>query len=60
MAGPGGATDLGLADATDEEIADAGRWRKDSPIPRRDYVRPARDAKRDPFSKVPVHGEQAL
>ncbi|MGW3627803.1 tyrosine-type recombinase/integrase [Streptomyces sp. NPDC000880] len=51
----GGATDLGMADATDEEIAEAGRWRPDSPIPRRDYVRPAKDAKRDPFSKVPVY-----
>ncbi|MEV6653935.1 tyrosine-type recombinase/integrase [Streptomyces sp. NPDC051219] len=52
----GGATDLGLADATDQEIAEAGRWRPDSPIPRKVYVRPAKDAKRDPFSRVPVYG----
>lgn len=54
----GGATDIAEAGATDQEIAEAGRWRDDSPIPRRDYVRPAKDAKRDPFSKVPVYAPE--
>ncbi|WP_141753955.1 tyrosine-type recombinase/integrase [Streptomyces subrutilus] len=52
----GGATDLAEAEATDEEIQDAGRWKKGSPIPRAVYVRPAQAARKDPFSKVPIHG----
>lgn len=52
----GAATDLGEAGATDEEIAEAGRWRPDSPIPRRDYVKPAQAAKKDPFRSVPIYG----
>ncbi|MFF4330754.1 tyrosine-type recombinase/integrase [Streptomyces sp. NPDC048387] len=51
----GGATDLAAADATDEEIQEAGRWKKGSPIPRTVYVRPAQSAKNDPFAKVPLH-----
>lgn len=31
-----------------------GGWVKESPISRKVYVRPARDAQRDPFGKVPV------
>jgi hypothetical protein len=31
----GAATHLGMNDATDKEIAESGRWRPDSPIPRR-------------------------
>ncbi|MFD8990367.1 hypothetical protein ACFVZ4_20190 [Streptomyces goshikiensis] len=52
----GGATDLAEAEATTEEIQKAGRWKKGSPIPRAVYVRPAQAAKKDPFSKVPIHG----
>ncbi|MFF1594834.1 hypothetical protein ACFVY0_43290 [Streptomyces sp. NPDC058286] len=51
----GGATDLGMNGATEEELEDAGRWAKGSPIPRTVYVRPAKAAKHDPFAKVPVH-----
>ncbi|MGW2550080.1 hypothetical protein [Streptomyces sp. NPDC001635] len=51
----GGATDLGVFGATEEELEDAGRWKKGSPIPRTVYVRPVKDAQRDVFSKVPVH-----
>ncbi|MER6616298.1 tyrosine-type recombinase/integrase [Streptomyces xantholiticus] len=52
----GAATDLGMNDATDQEIAEAGRWRPDSTIPRLVYVRPAQAAKRDPFARVPRVG----
>lgn len=55
----GGATDLGVNNATEEELEYAGRWAKGSPIPRTAYVRPAKDAKYDPFNKVPVHPPQA-
>lgn len=51
----GGATDLGVNEATEEELEDAGRWAKGSPIPRKVYVRPAKAAQHDPFSKVPQH-----
>ncbi|MFH8582454.1 hypothetical protein [Streptomyces zaomyceticus] len=51
----GGATDLAVTEATDEELEEAGRWAKGSPIPRRDYVQPAKNAKRDLFAKVPLH-----
>jgi hypothetical protein len=51
----GGATDLGTNGATDEELEEAGRWKKGSRIPRERYVRPAKDAARDPFKKVPMH-----
>ncbi|MEU6756014.1 tyrosine-type recombinase/integrase [Streptomyces sp. NPDC046685] len=51
----GAATDLAEAEATDEDIQQAGRWKKGSPIPRAVYIRPVRDAKKDPFAKVPVH-----
>ncbi|SEE84922.1 Site-specific recombinase XerD [Streptomyces sp. 2131.1] len=51
----GGATDLGENEATDEELETAGRWAKGSRIPRERYVRPAKDAARDIFNKVPVH-----
>ncbi|MGI5255642.1 tyrosine-type recombinase/integrase [Actinacidiphila glaucinigra] len=54
----GGATDLAEAEATDQELEEAGRWAKGSPIPRRDYVRPAKDAKQDPFSKIPVYAPE--
>ncbi|MFJ4084905.1 tyrosine-type recombinase/integrase [Streptomyces iakyrus] len=56
----GGATDLAENGATDQELEDAGRWAKGSPIPRKVYVRPAQAGKKDPFDKVPVHNpEQA-
>lgn len=55
----GGATDLGISGATDEELWEAGRWKKGSPIPRERYVRPVRDAHRDLFQKVPVHDPEA-
>ncbi|MFG2986222.1 tyrosine-type recombinase/integrase [Streptomyces sp. NPDC048258] len=56
----GGATDLAEAEATDEEIQEAGRWKKGSPIPRAVYVRPVRAARRDPFARVPIHGTEAI
>ncbi|MFF7838819.1 tyrosine-type recombinase/integrase [Streptomyces ossamyceticus] len=55
----GGATDLGTNGATDEELEEAGRWKKGSRIPRERYVRPAKDASKDPFRKVPVHNLEA-
>jgi hypothetical protein len=55
----GGATDLGMNGATDEELEEAGRWKKGSRIPRERYVRPAKDASKDPFRKVPVHSPEA-
>ncbi|WP_193450543.1 tyrosine-type recombinase/integrase, partial [Streptomyces plicatus] len=42
----GGATDLGMAGATDEELEEAGRWKKGSRIPRERYVRPTKNAAR--------------
>jgi len=56
----GGATDVGVNGATEEELEDAGRWKKGSPIPRKVYVRPAKDAQHDPFSKIPVHDPAAV
>ncbi|WP_406153176.1 tyrosine-type recombinase/integrase [Streptomyces sp. NBC_01023] len=55
----GGATDLAEHGATDEELEEAGRWAKGSPIPRRVYVRPAQQKKHDPFAKIPVYGQAA-
>lgn len=55
----GGATDLGVNGASEEELEEAGRWKKGSPIPRTVYVRPARAAQHDPFAKVPVHDPAA-
>ncbi|MEU3199638.1 tyrosine-type recombinase/integrase [Streptomyces sp. NPDC006996] len=55
----GGATDLGMNGATDEELEEAGRWKKGSRIPRERYVRPAKDASKDPFRKIPVHSPEA-
>ncbi|MEU9386020.1 hypothetical protein AB0D38_35970 [Streptomyces sp. NPDC048279] len=54
----GGATDLGMNGATDEELEEAGRWKKGSQIPRERYVRPAKDASKDPFRKIPVHSPE--
>ncbi len=51
----GAATDLAEAEATDQELEEAGRWAKGSRIPREVYVRPVKDAKKDLFAKVPVH-----
>lgn len=56
----GGATDVGVNGPTEEELEDAGRWKKGSPIPRKVYVRPAKDAQHDPFSKIPVHDPAAV
>ncbi|WFB83758.1 MULTISPECIES: hypothetical protein [Streptomyces] len=55
----GGATDLGMNEATDEELELAGRWKKGSRIPRERYVRPVKNAKADPFKKVPTHNPGA-
>ncbi|MFC5956787.1 tyrosine-type recombinase/integrase [Streptomyces pratens] len=55
----GGATDLGMNGATDEDLWDAGRWKKGSPIPRERYIRPAKDSNKDVFKKVPVHDPAA-
>ncbi|MFG2141871.1 hypothetical protein [Streptomyces sp. NPDC048650] len=54
----GGATDLAENDATDEELEEAGRWAKGSPVPRKVYARAARQGKRDPFAKVPMYGHK--
>lgn len=51
----GGATDLGINGATDEELEEAGRWKRGSRIPRERYVRPVKNAAADPFKKVPTH-----
>lgn len=55
----GGATDLGMNGATDEDLEEAGRWKKGSRLPRERYVRPTKDASRDPFKKVPMHAPEA-
>ncbi|MFJ7997571.1 hypothetical protein ACIQ7D_10555 [Streptomyces sp. NPDC096310] len=55
----GGATDLGINGATDEELEEAGRWKKGSCIPRERYVRPTKNKKKDPFKKVPMHDPAA-
>lgn len=55
----GGATDLGVNNATEEELEDAGRWAKGSRIPRKGNVRPGKSAKHDPFSKVPLQAPSA-
>lgn len=48
-----------MNEATDEELEQAGRWKKGSRIPRERYVRPAKDASKDHFQKVPTHDPQA-
>jgi hypothetical protein len=55
----GGATDLEMNGSTDEEFEEAGRWKKGSRIPRERYVRPVKNAKADPFKKVPTHTQEA-
>lgn len=55
----GGATDLGMNGATDQELEEAGRWKRGSPIPRERYVRPFRSAATDLFRKVPTHNPEA-
>ncbi|MEE1764366.1 tyrosine-type recombinase/integrase [Streptomyces sp. SP18BB07] len=55
----GGATDLGVNGATDEELEAAGRWKKGSRIPRERYVRPTKSAAKDLFKKVPMHNPEA-
>ncbi|MFJ3620463.1 tyrosine-type recombinase/integrase [Streptomyces iakyrus] len=55
----GGATDLGTNGATDEELEEAGRWKKGSRIPRERYVRPAKDVSKDHFKRVPTHDPEA-
>ncbi|MGW0767752.1 hypothetical protein [Streptomyces sp. NPDC002676] len=55
----GGATDLGMSGATDEELEEAGRWKKGSRMPRERYVRPTKNTARDLFKKVPVHATDA-
>ncbi|RZU28275.1 phage integrase family protein [Streptomyces sp. BK022] len=54
----GGATDLGMNNATEEELEDAGRWRRGSRMPRI-YVRAAKDANRNRFAKVPIYDPDA-
>ncbi|MFE6903891.1 hypothetical protein ACFVFJ_44935 [Streptomyces sp. NPDC057717] len=56
----GGATELGTNGATDEELEEAGRWKKGSRIPRERYVRPAKNAAKDPFKKVPMHSPEPV
>jgi hypothetical protein len=55
----GGATDLGMNGATDEELEEAGRWKKGSRIPRERYVRPTKAAGKDLFKKVPTYNPEA-
>ncbi|MGA5374483.1 tyrosine-type recombinase/integrase [Streptomyces griseoincarnatus] len=51
----GGATDLGASGATDEELWEAGRWRRAHPSPVSGmYARP-RTPTGDVFQRVPVH-----
>jgi hypothetical protein len=55
----GGATDLAANGTSEQEIQEAGRWAKGSPIPGKVYVRPVKDAEKSPFDKVPVHDPTA-
>jgi hypothetical protein len=48
----GAATDLAAAGVTGKRLARAGRWREDSTIPERVYVRPLHDQAEDPFRDV--------
>ena len=50
----GGATDLAEAGVRGRRLARAGRWRDDSPIPERVYVRPIEKVGDDPFASVAV------
>jgi integrase len=52
----GGATDLAESGVSGKELARAGRWRDDSTVPERVYVRPAQDKKADVFKGVPLGG----
>jgi site-specific recombinase XerD len=49
----GAATDLAAAGVTGKRLARAGRWREDSTIPERVYVRPLHDQTEDPFAAIP-------
>jgi hypothetical protein len=48
----GAATDLATAGVTGNRLARAGRWREDSTVPERVYVRPLHDRTEDPFRTV--------
>lgn len=52
----GGATDLAAANVTGKALNRAGRWRDDSTVPERVYVRPTQDKQVDPFAAVPLGG----
>ncbi|KQZ17681.1 hypothetical protein EES45_34595 [Streptomyces sp. ADI97-07] len=54
-----GAAGDGLSAAVLDEAFQQARWAKWAPIPRKVYVRPANDAKHDPFSRVPVYPPRA-
>ncbi|MCX5206037.1 tyrosine-type recombinase/integrase [Streptomyces sp. NBC_00237] len=51
----GAATDLAEHNATAKQIAVAGRWKEDSTIPERVYLRPAKAAQHDVFSVIPTN-----
>lgn len=48
----GAATDLAQAGVTGKRLARAGRWRENSTVPERVYVRPLHDQGEDPFRSV--------
>ncbi|MBM9624444.1 hypothetical protein [Streptomyces zhihengii] len=48
----GAATGLAEAEASVSDIREAGRWAEGSTIPERVYVRPVKDASKDPFENV--------
>lgn len=48
----GAATDLAENGVRGRQLARAGRWAEDSPIPERVYVRPSEDADGNPFAAV--------
>jgi integrase len=52
----GGATDLAKAGVSGKELNQAGRWRDDSTVPERVYVRPVRAKGADAFKGVPLGG----
>ncbi|MET9110808.1 hypothetical protein [Streptomyces zhihengii] len=55
----GAATDLAEAEASASDIRAAGRWAEGSTIPERVYVRPVKDASKDPFANVKRHAGAA-
>ena len=55
----GAATDLAAAGVTGRRLARAGRWREDSAVPERVYVRPQQDRDDNPFAALPLPSREA-